>query len=265
MSDVTETTTAAAPSAPLAEEAAAASAALGDSAASADSTASSTSAVDSPTLDSSILSDYAPAEAGAASAVPAPTAPSPAAAAAFAAMPSAPAPTGDDSAEQSDAASPAGAPAPSASSLDDEGDVAADYIEELLDICDLDGDIDIEVTDGRAYISVNASGDSNLRILSRPDTVAALQELTRLAVQTKTGEFARLILDVGGSREQRQRELEKLVDDAVAQLDAGSDAAHLEPMSSYERKLVHDIVAVRGLTSESEGDGRDRHTVVSRG
>jgi spoIIIJ-associated protein len=149
------------------------------------------------------------------------------------------------------------------SRLDDEGDVAADYIEELLDICDLDGDIDIEVTDGRAYISVNASGDSNLRILSRPDTVAALQELTRLAVQTKTGEFSRLILDVGGSREQRQRELEKLVDGAISEIEAGAGSAHLEPMSSYERKLVHDIVASRGFSSESEGEGRDRHTVVS--
>ena len=148
---------------------------------------------------------------------------------------------------------------------EDEGDVAADYIEELLDICDLDGDIDIEVTDGRAYISVNASGDSNLRVLSRPDTVAALQELTRLAVQTSTGEFSRLILDVGGSRERRQRELEKLVDAAVSDLDGGTTRVALEPMSSYERKLVHDIVAERGLTSESEGEGRDRHTVISRG
>ncbi|WP_375163450.1 protein jag [Herbiconiux oxytropis] len=148
---------------------------------------------------------------------------------------------------------------------EDEGDVAADYIEELLDICDLDGDIDIEVTDGRAYISVNASGESNLRVLSQPDTVAALQELTRLAVQTSTGEFSRLILDVGGSRERRQRELEKLVDEAVATLDGGATAAALEPMSSYERKLVHDIAAERGLTSESEGEGRDRHTVLSRG
>jgi spoIIIJ-associated protein len=147
----------------------------------------------------------------------------------------------------------------------DEGDVAADYIEELLDICDLDGDIDIEVNDGRAYISVNASGESNLRVLSRPDTVAALQELTRLAVQTKTGEFSRLILDVGGSRQIRQRELEKLVDSAVAEIEGGAEAAHLDAMSSYERKLVHDIVAERGgFTSESEGEGRDRHTVITR-
>lgn len=146
----------------------------------------------------------------------------------------------------------------------DEGDVAADYIEEMLDICDLDGDIDISVTDGRAYISVNASGDSNLRLLSRPDTVSALQELTRLAVQTKTGDFSRLILDVGGSREQRQRELEKLVTSAIAEIEAGAAAAALEPMSSYERKLVHDLVAERGLHSESRGEGAERYTVITR-
>lgn len=148
--------------------------------------------------------------------------------------------------------------------LDDEGDIAADYIEELLDICDLDGDIDIDTRGGRAYISVNASGDSNIRVLSKPDTVNALQELTRLAVQTKTGAFSRLILDVGGSREARQAELARLVDAAVARIEAGDESAALEPMSSYERKLVHDIVAERGFISASEGDGRDRHTVITR-
>jgi spoIIIJ-associated protein len=150
-----------------------------------------------------------------------------------------------------------------AGSGEDEGDVAADYIEELLDICDLDGDIDIEVTEGRTYISVTASGDSNVRVLSRTETVAALQELARLAVQTKTGEFSRLILDVGGSREKRQQELEQLVDRAIVRIAAGEASVELEPMSSYERKLVHDIVAERGYTSESEGEGRDRHTVIS--
>jgi spoIIIJ-associated protein len=152
----------------------------------------------------------------------------------------------------------------SSTTFEDEGDVAADYIEELLDICDLDGDIDISVGDGRAYISVNASGDSNLRVLSNSETVAALQELTRLAVQTKTGEFSRLILDVGGSRDQRQRELEGIVETAIASIEGGADSASLEPMSSYERKLVHDIVGARGFYSESEGEGRDRHTVIRR-
>jgi spoIIIJ-associated protein len=152
----------------------------------------------------------------------------------------------------------------SADRLEEEGDIAADYIEELLDICDLDGDIDIDARAGRAYVSVNASGDSNIRVLSKPDTVNALQELTRLAVQTKTGAFSRLILDVGGSRQARQAELARLVDAAVARLDAGAEGAALPAMSSYERKIVHDIVAERGLVSASEGEGRDRHTVVSR-
>lgn len=149
------------------------------------------------------------------------------------------------------------------SQLEEEGDAAADYIEELLDICDLDGDIDIDVRGGRAYISVTASDDSNISVLSHPDTVTALQELSRLAVQSKTGAFSRLILDVGGSREARQAELSLLVDRAVARIEAGSGSAALPPMSSYERKLVHDLVAARGYVSESEGEGHDRHTVIS--
>lgn len=152
----------------------------------------------------------------------------------------------------------------SVSQLEEEGDIAADYIEELLDITDLDGDIDIDARDGRAYVSVNSSHDSNLRLLSKPDTVNALQELTRIAVQTKTGSFSRLILDVGGSREARLAELTALVERAVERLEGGAASAALPPMSSYERKLVHDIVADRGFSSASEGEGRDRHTVITR-
>jgi spoIIIJ-associated protein len=95
--------------------------------------------------------------------------------------------------------------APTVSQLEEEGEIAADYIEELLDITDLDGDIEIDTRGGRAYVSVTSSEDTNLRLLSKPDTVNALQELTRIAVQTKTGGFSRLILDVGGSRETHPR------------------------------------------------------------
>jgi len=144
----------------------------------------------------------------------------------------------------------------------DEGDAAADYIEELLDIADIDGDIDIDARGGRAYISVSATAESNLRLLSKPDTVAAVQELTRLAVQNRTGRFSRLILDIGGSRDARATELAALVDHAITRLEGGAASASLPPMSSYERKVVHDIVAERGYTSESEGEGRDRHTVI---
>ncbi len=148
------------------------------------------------------------------------------------------------------------------SQLEEEGDVAADYIEELLDICDLDGDIDIEVRAGRAYVSVTAGPDSNIRILAQPDTVSALQELTRLAVQQQTGEFSRLVLDVAGSRDARAMELQRMVDGAAARLDAGEARVDLEPMSSYERKLVHDLVRDAGLSSDSEGEGAARHIVV---
>jgi spoIIIJ-associated protein len=169
---------------------------------------------------------------------------------------------GPDSAEGgADAA--AEVEAPSVDQLEQEGDVAADYIEEFLDICDLDGDIDIDARNGRAYLSVNASDGANLRVLSKPDTVTALQELTRLAVQNKTGSFSRLILDIGGSRDARQAELVALVARAIERIEAGAADAALPPMSSYERKLVHDIVSERGFVSESQGEGRDRHTVIS--
>lgn len=154
--------------------------------------------------------------------------------------------------------------APSVEELEHEGDVAADFIEELLDIADIDGDLNLDVRQGRAYVSVEAEGDG-LAVLAAPDTVQALQELTRLAVQNQTGTFSRMILDIGGSRDTRRRQLEQLVDAAVAKLDEGATQASLPSMSSYERKLVHDIVSDRGLTSESYGEGADRHTVISRG
>ncbi|SJM63337.1 R3H domain-containing nucleic acid-binding protein [Gulosibacter sp. 10] len=144
----------------------------------------------------------------------------------------------------------------------DEGDIAADYIEELLDIADVDGDLEIDEQNGRTYVSVTADGESNLSKLSSGPVVEALQQLTRLAVQAETGEFSRLILDVGGSRDARRRELEELVVRAVQRIEEGAATAALPPMSSYERKIVHDLAADRGYLSESEGEGRDRHTVL---
>jgi spoIIIJ-associated protein len=154
---------------------------------------------------------------------------------------------------------------PNVAADSDEGDLAADYLEELLDRADLDGDIDIVVRAGRVYLSIEADEPDSLRTLSKPDTVSALQELTRLAVHAKTGEFSRLILDIAGSRDARAEELQRLVDRAVERIDEGAESAALPPMSSYERKLVHDLVGERGFTSESEGEGAERHTVIRRG
>lgn len=146
--------------------------------------------------------------------------------------------------------------------LEAEGDLAADYIEGLLDLADLDGDLDMSVASGRAYLSITGGGE-DLDRLAMPETVQALQELTRISVQNQTGRFSRLILDIGGSRNLRAAELRRLVDAAVAQITAGRVEVELEPMSSYERKLVHDIVAEVGYHSESRGEGRDRRLVVT--
>lgn len=148
--------------------------------------------------------------------------------------------------------------------LEQEGDIAADYLEGLLDIADIDGDLALDVRNGRAYVSVEAEASDSLSRLSEPQTVQALQELTRLAVQNTTGRFSRLILDVGGSRDARQRELAALVERAIERIEDGASQASLPAMSSYERKLVHDIAAERGFASESFGEGADRHTVLRR-
>lgn len=146
--------------------------------------------------------------------------------------------------------------------LEAQGDHAADYIEELLDLADLDGDLDLEVKNNRAYVAITGGG-SDLDRLANPDVVQALQELTRLAVQRKTGDFSGLILDIAGSREAREAELRELADHAIAQVAAGKSEVEMDPLSSYERKLVHDYVAERGYHSESHGEGRSRRLVIS--
>ncbi|GAA1140942.1 protein jag [Nesterenkonia lutea] len=148
----------------------------------------------------------------------------------------------------------------------DEGDIAADYLEELLDIVDLDGDIDIEVRGGRTYVSIlTEEGGEELDDLvgTSGEVLDALQELTRLAVLTATGDRTRLVLDIAGHRERRQGELQKLTESAITKVQERGEDVHLEPMSAYERKIVHDFVADSGLVSESDGEGKRRHVVIS--
>jgi len=154
----------------------------------------------------------------------------------------------------------------SANRLEEEGDVAADYLEELLDIADIDGDIDIEVRNGRTYISIVAEEESaGLESLVGRDgeVLEALQELTRLAVLSATESRSRLVLDINGYRAERAGDLQKIAEDAVAGVKESGEAVALAPMTAYERKIVHDAVADLGLVSESEGEGADRHIVVS--
>lgn len=148
----------------------------------------------------------------------------------------------------------------------DEGDVAADYLEELLDIADLDGDIDIEIRGGRTYISIvtdEAGTDLSGLVGKDGEVLDALQELTRLAVLNATGERSRLVLDIAGYRSDRADQLRTIADEAIQKARETGEEVHLEPMSAYERKLVHDVIADAGLHSESEGESGRRHIVVS--
>jgi spoIIIJ-associated protein len=152
-------------------------------------------------------------------------------------------------------------PAPDIEALEQEGEIAADYLEGLLDIADLDGDIDMDVEGDRAVVSiVGVKGDE----LVGPggEVLEALQELTRLAVHRQTGERSRLMLDVGGYRERRRAELTKVGTAAAEDVKRTGEPKALKPMTPFERKIVHDAVAAAGLRSESEGEEPRRFVVV---
>ena len=146
------------------------------------------------------------------------------------------------------------------SPLEIEAEVAADYLEELLDIADLDGDIDTYIEGDRAHVSIVS--DSHVLVGTHGEVLDALQELTRLAVMTETGERSRLMLDIAGYREERRKELMALAANAVGEAKESHEPVPLAPMNPFERKVIHDAVAAAGLTSESEGEEPDRHVVV---
>lgn len=148
--------------------------------------------------------------------------------------------------------------------LEQEGEIAADYLEELLDIADLDGDLDMDVEGDRAAVSIVGADLSQL-VGDRGEVLEALQELTRLAVYRETGERSRLMLDISGFRAEKRVQLERLAEETVAQVRDQGQPVSLDPMSPFERKVVHDAVAAAGLTSESEGVEPRRYVVVLPG
>ncbi|MCK7623388.1 single-stranded DNA-binding protein [Streptomyces sp. RS10V-4] len=149
--------------------------------------------------------------------------------------------------------------------LEQEGEIAADYLEGLLDIADLDGDIDMDVEADRASVSI--IGDSSSRDLQKlvgrdGEVLEALQELTRLAVLRETGDRSRLMLDIGGFRARKREELAKIGESAAEEARSTGQPVKLDPMTPFERKVVHDAVAAAGLRSESEGEEPERRVVV---
>lgn len=149
--------------------------------------------------------------------------------------------------------------------LEKEGEVAADFLETLLDICDLDGDIDVDIDGDRAAVSVVDSEEGRVpRRLVGPNgqVLDALQELTRLAVQSATGERSRLMLDVAGHRAERREALVAVAEEAINEVRSTGERKPLSPMTAFERKVVHDEVLAAGLVSESEGTEPRRFVVI---
>ena len=166
---------------------------------------------------------------------------------------------GDDVPETEDAAEASGSSLQER--LENEGDIAADYLEELLDIADLDGDLDMDVEGERAIVSVVGADLAQL-VGERGEVLEALQELTRLAVYRETGDRSRLMLDISGHRAEVRRRLEELAAATAAQVKESGERVALKAMTPFERKVVHDAVAAAGLTSESEGVEPRRYVVV---
>ena len=150
---------------------------------------------------------------------------------------------------------------PSVADLEQESEIAADYIEGLLDVADLDGDIDMDVEGERAFVSVVGATLDEL-VGQRGEVLEALQELTRLAVHRQTGNRTRIMLDVGGYRQKRRAELAETGRDAADEVKRTGEPKRLWAMNPFERKIVHDAVAAAGLRSESEGEEPDRRVVV---
>lgn len=145
--------------------------------------------------------------------------------------------------------------------LEQEGEIAADYIEGLLDVADLDGDIDMDVEGDRAVVSVVGATLDEL-VGERGEVLDALQELTRLAVHRQTGARTRLMIDIGGYRAQRRADLSELGAEVAEEVKRTGEAKALAAMNAFERKIVHDAVAAAGLRSESEGIDPNRRVVV---
>jgi spoIIIJ-associated protein len=167
----------------------------------------------------------------------------------------------EDESGESGEAGEAGDPATLEERLEQEGDIAADYLEELLDIADLDGDLDMDVEGERAVVSIVGAELQQL-VGDQGKVLDALQELTRLAVYRETGERSRLMLDISGHRAARRRELEELAATTASEVKESGERVSLRPMTPFERKVVHDAVAAAGLTSESEGVEPRRYVVV---
>ncbi|MFB6424786.1 protein jag [Streptomyces microflavus] len=148
--------------------------------------------------------------------------------------------------------------------LEQEGEIAADYLEGLLDIADLDGDIDMDVEADRAAVSIISDSPRELQKLVGRDgeVLEALQELTRLAVHRETGDRSRLMLDIGGFRAKKREILAELGAKAANDVKTSGQPVKLDPMTPFERKVVHDAIAAAGLRSESEGEEPQRFVVV---
>ena len=148
--------------------------------------------------------------------------------------------------------------------LHKEAEGAADYLEGLLDIANLDGDIEMSVRNERPVVKIVADDSSSIERLigKNGEVVDSLQILTRLAVQAHMGERSHVIVDVDGYLMRKRHSLQQLALEAVTKARELGQTVDLPAMNSFERKIIHDAVRDEGLQSRSQGIEPKRYVTV---
>jgi spoIIIJ-associated protein len=151
--------------------------------------------------------------------------------------------------------------------LEEQGEVAAEFLEGLLARMGLTADVEPTFEDGTMYVDVLGEGpddeDMGLLIGRHGQTLEALQELTRVAVGQRTGLRARIVVDVEDYKRRQRSRLEAKAREVAKRVSRSGREEELEPMSPFDRKLVHDAVAtIGGVTSASRGEEPDRRVVI---
>jgi len=155
-----------------------------------------------------------------------------------------------------------GAEEPSEDLLDDQADAAEDFINGLLDVLDMDGEAEADITDETIEVRVTGP-EMGLLIGRHGSTLEALQELTRAAVQHQTAARARLVLDIEGYRDRQRDMIERRARSAAARVRKTRESIALDSMTSFERKVVHSALSeFDGVRTASEGEEPERRVVI---
>lgn len=153
--------------------------------------------------------------------------------------------------------------------LDEQADVAADFLEELLARMAIEASVEPNLEDRTMYVDILGAGEDDddmaLLIGRHGQTLEALQDLTRHVVMRRTGMRCRVVVDVEDYKKRQRDRLEAKARDVAARVARTGREEELDPMTPFDRKIVHDAVAaLEGVESSSRGEEPERRVVIRR-